>query len=229
MWGDAKDVAKEYEKFCWQEQGVVLHNAVPSDDNELPTTSILNGTNARSLPSVPPQVFEPNPGFERNRQRTRIGTGDVIIRNFLVFNDAGLQVNSCEYNQKLIFYYLAEVCRVVNSDFIIGIRLRDLKGNFVYSANDMDCIHRIEGAPGDRLVLSTDLRVPLAHQDYVILTGIFGFQDGNAFLDGIYDYSRSVIWDVIEDAGYLKVHPCRTMPLAGPVHAAINLRVQKLN
>jgi hypothetical protein len=93
----------------------------------------------------------------------------------------------------------------------------------------MDCIHRIEGAPGDRLVLSTDLRVPLAHQDYVILTGIFGFQDGNAFLDGIYDYSRSVIWDVIEDAGYLKVHPCKTMPLAGPVHAAINLRVQKLN
>ena len=106
--------------------------------------------------------------------------------------------------------------------------MRDLKGNFVYSANDINCTHRIEAAPGDHLVVSTELRIPLAHQDYVVLTGVFGFMDGIAFVGGTYDYSKAVIWDVIEDAAYLKVHPCKIMPLVGPVNACFDLKVQKI-
>ncbi len=103
-----------------------------------------------------------------------------------------------------------------------------LKGNFIYSANDIDCIHRIEAAPGDRLVASTNLRMPLTSQEYVLLTGVFGFKDGIAFTAGVYDYSRSVIWDVIEDAFYLRVHPCKAMPLPGPVNVAFDLEIKKI-
>ena len=60
-----------------------------------------------------------------------------------------------------------------------------------------------------------------------MLTGVFGFKDGMAFVGGLYDYSRSVIWDVIEDAAYLKVSPCKRMPLAGPVHVTSNLALQR--
>ncbi len=31
MWGEAKDVAKQYERFCWQEQGVVLQDSESID------------------------------------------------------------------------------------------------------------------------------------------------------------------------------------------------------
>jgi lipopolysaccharide transport system ATP-binding protein len=231
MWGPAKQVVKEYEKFCWQAEGVVLHNSRLSAGSSAPNPSaIQNGSElSQSKHLIPALLLEPNPEFERNHQRTGMGTGDVIIRNFVMLDEAGLQVTSCDYDEKLTLYYLVEVCRAVSSDFIVGLRLRDLKGNFVYSANDINCVHRLEGMPGDRILLSTTLRIPLAHQDYIILTGIFGFHDGNAFVGGVYDYSRSIIWDVIEDAAYLKVHPCKVMPLAGPVHTSIDLEVKKLN
>jgi hypothetical protein len=233
MWGDAKNVAKMYERFCWQEQGIVLEHSDTSSENpvELNHSFAGNGTvsSVNDELSVPGQLFQPNPVFEKYRQLSRIGTGDVIIRNFIVLNEAGIQGASFEYDEKLTLCYLLEVCKPVDSDFVLGVRFRDIKGNFVYSANDINRIHRIKGAPGDSIFVSTEFRIPLAHQDYVLLTGIFGFKDGNAFVDGVYDYSRSVIWDVIEDAAYLTVHPCKVMPLAGPVNTCFDLKVRKLD
>jgi len=122
-----------------------------------------------------------------------------------------------------------EVCEPVHSDFVLGFRIRDIKGIFVYSANDIHTTHRIEAGPGDRYVVSTDIKIPLTHQDYVVLTGIFGFRDGLAFSNGGYDFSKSLIWDVIEDAAYLKVHPCKIMPMVGPVNASFNLKLVRLD
>jgi lipopolysaccharide transport system ATP-binding protein len=230
-WGDAKDVAKEYEKFCWQEQGVVLQNSETISESSATTVSAgVNGpeTGVNTDHSFPRQLFQSNPVFEKNRERSRIGTGDVIVKNFIMLNEDGDQITSCEYNEQIALYYLLEVCNPVTSDFVLGLRLRDLKGNFIYSANDIDTVHRIEAAPGDRVVVSTRLRIPLSHQDYVLLTGVFGFIDGRAFNNGVYDFSKSVIWDVIEDAAYLKVHPCKVMPMAGPVSASFDLTVKKI-
>ena len=228
MWGDAKEVAKEYEKFCWQAQGVVLQ-ASEVAENKLSETPSLQAVSTDVSSSVPSMLFEPNPTFETNRQRSRMGTGDVVIKNFLMLNKEGFTTSSCEYDENLALYYLLEVCKPVNSDFILGFRLRDLKGNFIYSANDINSIHRIEAVPGDRFVVSTNIRIPLAHQDYVVLTGVFGFNDGMAFSNGGYDFSKSVIWDVIEDAAYLKVHPYKLMPMAGPVNTSFDLKVKKIN
>jgi hypothetical protein len=117
----------------------------------------------------------------------------------------------------------------VNSDFIIGVRFRDLKGNFVYSANDIKNIHQINGVQCDKFIVSTEVKIPLAHNDYVISTAIFGFNDGKAFLDGVYDYGKAVIWEQIEDAAYLKVHPFKLMPLVGPVNTCMELNIEKIN
>jgi hypothetical protein len=54
-------------------------------------------------------------------------------------------------------------------------------------------------------IASTGIRIPLAAQHCVVLTDIFGFQDGKAFSNGVYDFSNAVIWDIVEDAAYLKV------------------------
>jgi lipopolysaccharide transport system ATP-binding protein len=232
MWGEAKTVAREYERFCWQEQGIVLSHPESSDESAPSALSISKTVSEKAGhddQSIPLEVFQPNLVFDSNRERSRIGTGDVIIRNFVILNEAGFQATSCEYDDKLRLYYLLEVCRPVNSDFILGIRLRDLKGNFVYSANDIHSIHRIDAVSGERYLISTALRMPLAHQDYVVLTGVFGFRNGTAYANGAYDFSRSIIWDVIEDGAFLKVEPFKGMPLAGPVHASLDLKITKLN
>ena len=146
----------------------------------------------------------------------------------VLLNEEGHQASSFEYNERLSLFYLLEICRPVNSDFILGLRLRDLKGSFVLSANDITSVHRISGNAGDQFLVSTTFRVPLTHQDYVVLTGIFGFKDGAAFDNYAYDYTKSVIWDVIEDAAFIQVQPCKIMPLVGPVHTSIELSVSKI-
>ena len=228
MWGDAQEVAKEYEKFCWREQGVVMHASDVAGET-LPEAAGVQAISADVSSAMTAILFEPNPAFEANRQRSRMGTGDVVIKNFLMLNNKGRPVSSCDYDEELTFYYLLEVCSPVDSDFILGVRFRDLKGNFVFSANDINAVHRITSGVGGRFAVSADIRIPLTHQDYVVLTGIFGFRDGMAFSNGIYDFSKSLIWDVIEDAAYLKVHPCKVMPMAGPANASFNLEIKRLN
>lgn len=223
IWGEAKDVVKHYERFCWEEQGVVIQTS-DHNDGELSEVSSFR-ENGSTAPSI---LFEPNPTFEANHLRSRIGTGAVLIRNFLLVNKNGFEASSCDYDEILSFFYLLEVCEPVNSDFIVGIRFRDLKGNFVYSSNDIGTIHRLEAKPGERFIASTNIRMPLESQDYVILTGIFGFKDGLAFSAGLYDFSRSVIWDVVEDAAYIRVHPFKQMSLPGPVHLPSVLRMEKV-
>ncbi len=234
MWGDAKPVVKEYEKFCWQAQGVVLQPTEQLGAEESAESKEVVETGA--TPAAPDTESIPltllrqfNPSFETNRQRSRMGTGAVVIKNFIVLNDAGEPASSFDYDERLTLHYLLEVRNPVNSDFIVGLRLRDLKGNFVYSANDLHTMHRIEALSGEQFTISTEIRVPLAHQDYVMSTAIFGFSDGEAFSNGMYDYSRAVIWDVVEDAAFLKVNPCKVMPVAGPVHTTFDLKIAGLD
>ncbi len=227
MWGDAKEVAKEYEKFCWQEQGVVLQNPERVDHKVSEPASLrINGTNVSS--SVLAMLLAPSPTFEANRQRSRAGTGDVVIKNFLMLNEEDQPVTCCEYNDELTFYYLLDVCRPVISDFVIGVWFRDLKGNSVYSANDLQRIHTLTAASGDSFAVSAKLRIPLSHQDYEVHTSIFGFKGGKAHSEGCYDFSRAVIWDMTDSAAYLTVRPHRLMPVAGPVGASFDLKIERI-
>ena len=232
LWGDAKEVSKEYERFCWQEQGVTLKASSNSflyseDDDEGGNLVAHPETNGNVLSSVPAILFDPNPIFEQNRLRSRIGTGAVIIRNFLVMNEAGEVVTACDYDEQIKVYAYLVLCDSIDSQFVFAVRLRDLKGTFVYSINDFS-MHRIRGIDGDKFVASFSMRLPLHHQQYVISTAVFGFQSGNAYVHGAYDFSQAVIWDSIDDAAYIAVKQYRVMPLAGPVHVSAELQVQRI-
>ena len=230
-WGTATHVAFDYEKFCWQEQGVVLQpkQVIVTKDNGVDPAKDSPTNDQDGFPSLPPMLFEPNPIFQANRQRSRLGTAAVVIRNFLMLKKDGSPALACDFDENLALHYLLEVCEPVNTDFVIGVRLRDLKGHFVYSANDINSIQRMEAKPGDRFVVSTNLRIPLTHQDYVVSMAVFGFKDGTAYTNGAYDFSKAVIWDQIEDAAYLTVHPHTFMPLPGPVNTTFKLEVRKIN
>jgi hypothetical protein len=226
MWGDAKDVATQYERFCWQEQGVVLQNSGLAKHKMPESLLQLNAADVSS--SVPSLLFSPNATFETNRRRSRAGTGDVVIKNFLMLNEDGHPATSCDFNEKLTLYYLLDVCRPVNSEFVIGVWFRDLKGNSVYSANDLTKIHKLRAAAGESFVVSAKLRIPLSHQDYEVHTSIFGFKEGKAHSGESYDFTRAVVWDMTDSAAYLTVRPNKVMPIAGPVGASFDLQIAKI-
>ena len=229
IWGEAKAVAKQYERFCWQEQGVSMQTSASEvEENKssmTPSSLASGGSDSRELPSM---LFEPNATFEVSRQRSRMGTGAVVIRNFLVLNNEGIIASSCNYDEELTLYYILEVRAPTDSDFIVGVRFRDLKGNFVYGTSDLSAVHRIHASVGERFVASMRIKIPLTHQDYIILTGIFGFSDGMVLVNGNYDFSKSVMWDVIDDAAYITVRPNKLMPLGGPVHLSSNLQFVRI-
>ncbi len=238
MWGEAILVAKEYEKFCWSEQGVVLEVTEGLDQPEsveLSSPQIRSAEFSTASVSyenmivvVPPHIHEPNPVFIKNRELSRMGTGVVQIKNLILLNQANEPQTTFDYNETVNLYYLLDVCEFVDSDFVLALRLRDLKGNFVYSVNDLTRVHRLTGAAGDKYIASTSITLPLHHQDYVISTAIFGFQSGQAWVNGQYDFSRSIIWEAIEDAAFISVRQFRLMPLAGPVHISADLKFAKL-
>jgi lipopolysaccharide transport system ATP-binding protein len=240
MWGEAKEVAREYEKFCWREQGVVTEAAespapaAPAPE-EAAATKTLIGSAVHAGPDTPAVRFAAPPvalfsaqPLRQSDVSDRYGTGAVRIERLLLTDANGEPKTRFEFNDPVTLHYLLRVHRPVDSDIVIGVRVKDTKENFLFSTQDIVHQHRLVAAPGDRLYAWTTFRVPLTHDRYLIKTGIFGFQDGVARPDGRYDYSRAILWDIIEDTIGFEVGVCSAMPLVGPVHAHSDLQLQHL-
>jgi lipopolysaccharide transport system ATP-binding protein len=230
MWGEAKEVVKQYERFCWQAQGVLLDRE--DDDTIIHRLDQRESETAHyqqvdgSLATVPDFLLKPNPEFAKSRAHSSMGTGVVKIKNFVITNDVGVPISRCVFDEQIEFYYLIEAENEVNSEFMVGIRFKDIKGNYVYSANNYSSFPRIEAIRGQKFLLKTSLRVPLHHQSYAITTSVLGFQDGIAALNYKYDFARAIVWDFIDEAAFITVSEFVKMPLAGPVHTDLNITIQ---
>lgn len=242
MWGEAKEVARQYEKFCWREQGTVLEED-ENDDDELPPAPALGETSQQLVapsemrgslsvhtePGAPPPALFTRRLSDPDRTETdRYGTGAVIIENIVTTNADGELASQFGFNDVITLHYLLVARREVDSDIVVGIRIKDTKDNFLFSTQDIVQQHRLRAGAGARFYARSSLRLPLTHGHYIIKTGIFGFAEGTSRPTGVYDYSRAVLWDIIEDACAIEVSVCPVMPVVGPVHAHADLLVRAL-
>jgi lipopolysaccharide transport system ATP-binding protein len=217
-WGAAKEVAKEYEKFCWQEQGVQLGLGVQEQSAAIRDVEPPASTEQGAQSAGHPALFVPNPAFDSARKRTGYGTGEVVINNLLITGTDNTPTLTYNYNAPITIHVLIEVKKAVASEFMATFLLRDLKGNAILAAQDVMNRTRIEAEPGARYALSVSLSLPLHHQKYVLHAAIFGFKDGQTLPQGRYDFGNAVLWEVIDEAAIVEVLPCSVMPLSGPVH-----------
>jgi lipopolysaccharide transport system ATP-binding protein len=223
MWGEAKPVAREYEKFCWREQGVVLDSKVKEAAiaSAAPVASPAKplGTPATSSPvPIPAALFAENKEYQAARARSRYGTGQISITNLVLTNPAHELTTSFEYADVATIWVLLEIKEAASSECVVSFLLRDLKGNPVIATQDVTIRRRIDGQPGQRLVARTTFPLPLHHQKYVLHVAVFGFKNGLVHMAGQYDFNNAVLWDVVDEAIFLEVRPCAIMPLSGPVH-----------
>ena len=217
LWGDAYEVSKEYEKYCWKEQGISF-----IDEAKAAPSTYLEGLPV-GLKELSDRQFTPLPHSDR------YGTKDITITYFEMRNNKGEIVNSCSYGEELTLVYRMEAHNDVDSDAIIGILLRDKRGANIYAAHNFKDNIRLSLRKGQTIVASAKLGIPLTHQDYVVQVGIFGFKEGDRYTNGHYDFSRAVIWDLIEKAVILTVLPNRPQPLSGPVHASLSFNTITLD
>ncbi len=235
IWGEAKQVAREYEKFCWQERGVVLNE--PSDsgmevtrpDNVDPSP----GPTASPAPvgpvfAVPPALLVPTGSFLASRAASRYGTESVQVTNVLTTNSRDETTVVFDYGETATFYLLLEIKKAVSSEFMATFMLRDLKGNAVLSAQDVSHRQHLAAPAGARFVVKFSIPLPLHHQKYVLHAAVFGFKNGEALPEGRYDFGNAVLWEVIDEAAIIEVRPCALMPLCGPVHFDLPVEFQPL-
>jgi lipopolysaccharide transport system ATP-binding protein len=241
IWGEAKEVSREYEKFCWREQGVVTDAASgsppePTDRASEPLVSARSTGFAMpsgevpapmAPPSSPPASLFTAPLLQHDAS-ARYGTGAVRIERLLLTDEHGEPKSRFEFNEVAVLHYLLQTHSAIDSDIVIGVRIKDTKDNFLLSTQDIVSQHRMTAPAGARYYAVTRFRLPLTHDKFLIKTGIFGFNDGESRPGGQYDYSRAVLWDIIEDGPSFAVAVCPSMPLVGPVHAHSNLILQPL-
>jgi lipopolysaccharide transport system ATP-binding protein len=234
MWDEAKTVAREYEKYCWIEQGVVMEQgmapAVAPAIKSSATKHNMAGPDASgefTVPvptglAVPAELRQVRPAGER------YGTQTATIEGLLCTNSSGEKVTRFHFNEPVYLHYLIHIRFPVDSDIVIGIRIKDPQGNFLYSVQDISTQHHLAAPAGCEFHGVTAFRVPLTHGRFIIKTGIFGFADGISRINGRYDYNRAVLWDIIEDGCVFDVMEHPAMPLCGPVHAHANLVLNPL-
>lgn len=214
MWGPAKEVAKEYEKFCWQEQGVQAVAAPGSTPAPVGTATAANNPRL----SVPELLYQRNEQFEKLAAVERWGTGAATIQNVLVLQSDGQRVSSFNYDSEVEVWLLLRLHEPISSDFMLGLRINTLKGEAVMAIQELDQILRIEGSPGDMFAINTRFRLPLHHADYSLRVAIMGYKNGVLQRGPAYDFGQAVVWDVLESCAVLTVRPYVHFPLSGPVH-----------
>jgi len=238
--GDAVDVVREYEKFCWVAQGIsgvedntVASYAVSASINESVMTEAEHFVCIREqferraekedidLPPLSGRVlqtlFSPNPEFENRNAQSRYGSGIIRIRNFFISDVLGYPMSTAEFNQLVVANYFLEATVDVDSAFMLGVFLRDIRGNAILSLSDLKYRKRLRIANGTLLVARLPFHVPVTHQTYYIDTAILGGKDGDLWVDDIYSFINADIWDHLRHADFLKVAPWTEMALPGPV------------
>lgn len=217
MWGEAKHVAKEYEKFCWAEQGVI---AEPAAATEIAATgkapAIVLETNQTG--PIPSWLLRPGADFSARSSHERYGTGLIRIVNFGFADTGGCKCESFDYDAEAEAWYLLRLNQTIDSDFMVGLKLFDLRGQAVLAVQQLDKISRIQGKAGELRAVKVRVRLPLHHQEYAARISAFGFKNGRAQLGPNYDFGEAVLWDVIESACIICVRPYHRFPLSGPVH-----------
>lgn len=229
---DALTVGNAYEKYCYSKQGVQGIGTAAEDlmmespivgegtgeaqqQDQQAETEILTAESAQSVDVLLKHynLLALSPG-----KHIRDGNRQVVLEALSMANAEDVPTREFQYNEEITLYYQIHANEDIDSDFMLGVRVYDVRGHAVLSMNDLDTIHHLKLKKGDHARFKITFRVPLHHSNYVLKTGLFGFQNGEARVDGKYDYNRAIIWDRWDDVVHFKVYECAFMPLAGPVH-----------
>lgn len=222
MWGDAKEVCKEYEKFCWKKQGMEMLPEENTDLEKSPSSQIPQ------IEGIPDCLIDINPDFETLAKEGRYGTGDVRIKNFVLTDADEIPQKSFAYNETVQANYLLELNSSVDTEFNIGITIKTLKDISVMMVSQVHNLIRLKGEKGSLFSAQYQFNLPLHHDSYYIRTGITGYKNGESLNGGVYSIDNLISFDLIEKALFFEINLNRSYPITGPVHFAQQLKLHPI-
>jgi lipopolysaccharide transport system ATP-binding protein len=219
IWGNAQEVCKEYEKFCWKKQGIELDKSTFEKEKNRVSAISRPTTDAQEKHSIPEVLFQYNPLLEKMANEFgRYGTGEVKIKNFILTDKSGNTKDVFDYNEELTAYLLLTAYKNIDSDFILGFRISDIKGHSVLEVIETHRINKLILKENSSVVLKFNFKLLLSHSlTYSIKTAILIFKDGTATSMGKYDFNKALITDSFESITVFKVRENHPIPFGGPV------------
>lgn len=209
MWGEAKEVARSYERFCWQEQGI------PFVGQTAPEVAAASSKPASTSAG---QILSATSGaFTRRTARERIGTGAVRLLNCLLVSTDGMQVETIAFDQEADWHLLISAPAAVDSDVVIGLAIFDVKGDRIAGVQNVHENLRLKLPPGGSVMARIRMHFPFTAGKYTARVTLLGFQDGQRLVQGMYDFNRSIIWEQVSDAAFFEVSYHAPFPIAPPV------------
>jgi ABC-type glutathione transport system ATPase component len=223
-WGAAKNVAREYEKFCWKEQGIPFddetssENDTPSDQTEDdPASSSTDSPTAAAAPTSIAAMLEQDAADFKKRAEAggRIGTGTARFSGCVLTNPAGARIERVDFNQEAVWHAEIVARDAVNTDVVIGLAIFNVKGERIAGVQNVHDNLRLKLEPGESTRISIKMRFPFTHEKYSARLTLMGFQDGDRTINGVYDFNRGIILDQVTDARFFEVDLHTPFPI-GP-------------
>jgi lipopolysaccharide transport system ATP-binding protein len=216
-WGEAKVVAKEYEKYCWAEQGVRM-TAAEAAPPEIPLTPIpVPATESTVGGPIIAALAATHEQFTGDI-RERYGAGGLRIRNLALFDETGARCSTLRFGQPVRAAYLVRAEHEFTGKLRLGLRVRNLKQDFILTVSDLTRSMAVSLRKGQACVIALDFTANLTHGNYSIHSSLFAVQNNSTVLEEAYDFSDSTIHDCIEEACFFAVEPNRPVLAVGPVH-----------
>ncbi|GAB5560368.1 MAG: hypothetical protein SynsKO_20150 [Synoicihabitans sp.] len=220
-WGPAKKVARDYEKFCWQEQGIPFDS---EDAKKGSVQAIILGdlkpgeaqVTSESADPVDILLDQAAADFaKRAEEAGRVGTGDVRFHSAILTDSEGAMLKTVAFEQEAIWQAKLVAQRDIETDVVIGIAIFNLKGDRVAGVQNVHKNLRLKMNAGQSVHVSTKMPFPFTAEKYSARFTIMGFQDGKRMINGVYDFNRSIIMDQVTDAVFFEVEFHRPFPI-GP-------------
>ena len=151
------------------------------------------------------------------------GSKHVEIETVEVSNSDGGRAKSFNYGAKMNVTIDVIANQSVCSDFLIGCLIRELNGKDILAFNNFDNVQKLQLNANERQSFTLELPILLAKNDYSCLVAIFGFKNGRAVTNNVYDVDNASFWHVIPEAFFFKVNRNYPIPLNGPVHFPLKI------
>lgn len=216
-WGEAKPVAREYEKFCWQEQGIPFgdeKSAAVSPPE--PISGSGAGRTDQPAGSIDQLLAQGAPEFARRAADAgRIGTGTARFVSCVLASTAGEPLQHVTFEQEATWHILILAQEDLDTDVVLGLAVFDVKGNRIAGVQNVHENIRLQMVAGESIKASIRMKFPFTAEKYSARLTLLGYQDGDRTVNGVYDFNRSIVIDQVTDAQFFEVDLHQPFPI-GP-------------
>jgi hypothetical protein len=222
-WGAAKDVAREYEKFCWREQGIPIDEDGEPEGGSVQQAILGDlGEKQAAQPATAPAdkiqqalLQQADDFAQRAEDAGRIGTGVVQFASVVLTDTEQRLIQRVSFAQEAVWEALIVATQDISSDVVLGVAIFNVKGERIAGVQNVHHNLRLDLKAGQSIRASVRMGFPFTHEKYAARFTLLGYQNGERLVNEVYDFNRSIILDQVTDAVFFEVELHRDFPI-GP-------------